>query len=98
MSFLFIVGLICILRFGFTIQQSVLLNELVEETLICHLQNQPNCLAVLNEKLRLFHFQQIRTRLEKQGSKASLKVDAFSGFGVHFIKESELALELSITK
>ena len=85
-----------VMRIGFSIQQNMILNELIEMTLVDCLQDSKNCTKKLEEHLRKLHFKKIQISLDQTTQKQILNVQAQSDFGIHFFKESELDIDLQV--
>lgn len=89
-------ALFYVIRIGLAIQQNMILNELVEMTLVNCLQDSKNCTKRLNEHLQQLQFKEIEISLDQINQKKILSVQARSSFGIHFFKESELDIDLRV--
>lgn len=83
-------------RTGFSIQQNIILNELIEMTLVNCLQNSQSCTKKLEEHLKRLQFKNIQIHLDQKNQKMILNVQAQSSFGILFFKESELDIDLQV--
>jgi hypothetical protein len=83
------------IQLGLNLHYEILIDELIEQTLICHYQK-TNCISDLRSRLNdmKFHDVQINDRSDAATSRLWLQVT--TGFGVVITRESELTLDLSI--
>lgn len=85
-----------LIRLGLHLQNEILIDELVEETLICKLQKKQNCVNQLKNKLYSMNFKSVEVADMSQVNKAHIKLQAVSGLNFKSLLESELFLELQV--
>ncbi len=84
-----------LVRYALEMQQSMLVDELIEQTLLCEFEGHTDCGAKLKSFLTDLQFKQIALRITKSGSTYLLNVSGQSIFDQKFEKESELTLDLT---
>ena len=89
-------SLLFLIRYGLMIQQSLLIDELIEKTLLCIASDEPRCDENFRRQLTDLNFISIQVFSKKTQNLSTLKLSAQSGFGQNFEKESELELDLTI--
>ena len=93
------VGMILIVAFGLFLQiflraqKKILVEEFIEETLICLVQNKSTCTISFQQKLRDQGFSNISVQTRKNQNKWTLHLKATSSFNEKIEKESELEYE-----
>jgi hypothetical protein len=92
---LLVLMLFFVTRFGLMVQQNILVDELIEESLICLKQNKSDCAERLKNELQTLKFTQIELKIQNQRKIVSIKIKAVSAFKRIFEKESEIELDLS---
>ena len=85
-----------LIRLGLQLQNEIVLDDLMEQTLICKLQKKMNCLPELKNKLEGIHYKAVRTVDASTLNNASLFVKATSGLNITTTVQSELNLDLSV--
>ena len=85
-----------LIRLGLHLQNEILIDDLVEETLICKLQKKETCLLQLQNKLYSLNFKIVDAKFINQHNKAHLKLRTVSGLGFEAQVESELSLALQV--
>lgn len=94
-----LIGLILIfalsffLRLMITTQKSFLIDEFVEQALICLVQGNSNCTTTLKEKLLEQDFTLISVNSEKSSGKWIVHISATTSLNDRIEKESELEYE-----
>lgn len=96
------VGIILILGLGLFLkifskaQKNMLLDEFMEETLICLIQNKLNCVNSFQQKLRAQGFSNISLQIQKNQNKCTLYLKATSSLNEKIEKESEIIFETQL--
>lgn len=85
------------LKYALRIQKSFLLDELVEETLICLMQTNTRCLSHLKAQLSQLGYQAVSVRTQNTQNKWILNIKARSSFEEHIEQESELEYDLKVS-
>lgn len=98
MILLSIVTVACIylIRLGLHLQNEILIDELVEETLICKLQKKQTCIGQLKSKLYSLNFKSVEVTDMSQPTKSHIKLQTLSGLDFKAVIESELSLALQV--
>ena len=74
--------------------QNLILDELIERTLICSFEDNLPCKYLLENKLKELKFSNFEIQIIKSNSHTKLSVHGDSQFGFRYEKESEMNLEL----
>ena len=85
------------LRYALSMQQNLLVDEFIEQTLLCEAESRSNCKETLRSGLLKLNFRNLTIRSENQGNKFNLFLNGRSSFDRDFEKQSELTLDLSYT-
>ncbi len=99
-----IVGLILISTLFFTIrvaliaQQNTLVDEFIEQTMICLAQQNVDCEVKLKKQLEALNFRSISIQNLSNHPKFSIVLKAVTPFSRILEKESELELDLQVAK
>lgn len=95
LSCLITTGIIITTKAGLTIIQNLIINEFVENTLICSFEKNKNCLEHFKKNISPLNIKILSLSLETSQPVHVLKLKAETKNGRLFIKESELTLDLS---
>ncbi len=90
------VSSIFLIRAGLQMQNALVLDELLEDALVCKLQKKTTCVQALKSKLLALNFKTVVVQDRTQGSSARLAIEALSNFASITKLESELTLELAV--
>lgn len=96
------VGLILVLALSLFLrvfaraQKNILVDEFIEETLICLVQKKLSCVHVFQQRLRDLGFSNISVHTQRNQSRWILHLKATSSFKEKIEKESELEYESQI--
>lgn len=74
--------------------QNLILDELIERTLICSFEDNLPCKYLLENKLKELKFSNFEIQIIKSNSNSKLSIYGESQFGFRYEKESEMNLEL----
>lgn len=85
---------ITLIRLGLHLQNKVLLDDLLEESLICKLQKNENCLFLLKNKLDKLNYKFVEINDYSRPGLARIKLHTISGLEFSSTLESELSLGL----
>lgn len=90
-----IISLFFFLHLALRMQKNILLDELIEQTLICMAQKNPLCLESFRQQLITQKYQKISAAYNQFGNKWSLQLKAETAFNEIIEKESELEYDLA---
>ena len=90
------VSCLFLIRLGLHLQNEILIDELVEETLICKLQKKKNCIGQLKKNLYSLNFKSVEVTDKSQPTKSHIKLQTLSGLDFKVVLESELSLALQV--
>ncbi len=85
-----------LLRYGLQLQNEILVDELLEETLVCNLQKKDFCVIHLKQKLTELNYQSVTVTDKSQAQTARLLVRLTSNQNMNTTLESELSLDLTV--
>ena len=85
-----------LIRLGLQLQNQIVLDEVMEEALICKLQKKMNCLPDLKKNLEGTHFKVVQAIDESTSENSRILVQATSGLNITTTLQSELNLDLSV--
>ncbi len=85
-----------LVRLGLQLQNEIVLDDLMEEALICKLQKKVACLSDFKKNLHAVNFKMVQASDESSTDLARIYVKATSGFNITTILQSELKLDLSV--
>jgi preprotein translocase subunit SecF len=85
-----------LLQLGLDLRYEILFDDLIEQTLICHFQQEADCNGKLRKKLADLNFKEIQITEQSTNETAKIKLSAKTGLNSSFIRESELTLDLSV--
>jgi hypothetical protein len=91
-----ILGLVFFLKAFVKVQKKMLVDELIEEALICLVQNKSTCINTFQKQLRDQGFSNIFLQTQKNQKKWILHFRATSSFNEKFDQESELDYETQL--
>lgn len=92
---LLVVSLSFSLRYVLSMQNNLLVDEFIEQSLLCEAEGNHNCKETLRSLLEKLQFRNIMIRTDNQKNKFKIFIKGNSSFDQKFEKESELDLELS---
>lgn len=96
LSSILMISIILIVRLGLILYLNIALDEVIETTHLCELQNKSDCHHDFHTRLKALSFKTIRAHRSRTAEASYLIVTAESNLGKIFEKESELHLELTI--
>ena len=92
---LIMAGLFFLLKYAFVQYQNIIIDELVEQTLICILEtSNENCKMHLTQKLNSINIKNVLVQISKNKNLVHLNLKYTSTFNRKIEKESELLLDL----
>lgn len=92
---LLMVSFLLTLRYALTMQNNLLVDESIEQTLLCEAEGNSTCKDTLRAILQKLQFRNIMIHTEKHKNKFKLIFNGVSNFEHKYEKESELDLELT---
>ena len=90
------VACLFLIRLGLQLQNEILIDDLVEETLICKLQKKQTCIQQLKSTLYAMNFKSVEVTDLSQNDKAHIKLKTISHLNFTASIESELSLALQV--
>lgn len=90
------ISAIFLIRLGLHLQNEILIDELIEEALVCKLQKKDFCVSRLKKQFLEMNFYSVKITDKSHFNTAQLAVEIDSGLNIKTQLESEMSLELSI--
>jgi preprotein translocase subunit SecF len=84
------------IQLGLNLHYEILVDDLIEQTLICHYQKKSTCISDLRHRLNELSFHDVQISDRSDSNTSRLRLQLTTGFGVVLTRESELTLDLSI--
>lgn len=96
LGLILVMGLLWCLQTAVKTQKNFMLDEFVEQALICLLQNNSACTHQLHQQLKAQGYQDVWIQSQKIQNKFILRLKALSAFNEKIEKESELEYDVKI--
>ena len=87
---------IYLVRMGLHLQNEILIDELMEEALVCKLQKKEFCISRLKNQFLGMNFRSVEIVDKSRVNNAHLFIEITSGLNIKTQLESEISLELAI--
>ncbi|MFZ3230811.1 MAG: hypothetical protein WA160_11450 [Pseudobdellovibrio sp.] len=84
-----------LIELGLNLYHDILIDELIEQTLVCQFEVQSDCKKRLSMKLASLNFKDVQISLNRIRDTASLKLSAQLGQNTIYNRESKLTLDVS---
>lgn len=90
------VSSLLLIRAGLQMQNALVMDEFLEQALVCKFQKKTSCVQTLKAQLLALNFKSVVIQDRMQGATSRLAIEALSKFNTTSKLESELTLELAI--
>ena len=91
-------GLLFFIRLALVVQQTILIDEFIEQALICLIEKNETCTSNFEKQLRDMNLTEVSITHRVDQGHATLSLTGLSQFGKRIEKESELQLDLQVAK